>query len=527
MKMKKILSVMLVLCMLFTGCFMLFSCGNPDAGKDPEKKLTVEDLENNPNLIAVGASKALTAFFDVAGISNVVEGMNKGAVSVVVDNAMLKDEIGLGKTEVTVYTDMQNELLNKIAMKLNANYEDETYGGIFYIDKNGMGVSGESIFGTDDTYKVDILNLMDNFKNSALMDMMGGEAAAEIVAPSFELLSTTWKMLFVETAEDSPYNEMVEWNNNAMKAFKPTVKAETINGVEALTLTYEINNETIEAYFESVIGNVPEHYIDVMSNLVNTLGLDLSFEKEMLEQGKELIIDRMNAMLNIDIDASASIACEGGALLNASVKGDVSPTAESAPAAGADAKIAVEFALSASADAIKVEMKEDMNMGEEMGAGSMSVALNMTKKTEDGKVAINADVDAALNMPSLEEEMKLDDVVALTVTFEADGDLKVEADINIPEMEKITASMEGSLIVKDGKATIAIDSVGAAGFAMTDLGISFVIDPTATVPAVPEDAKEVMSLTAEEWQALIENVMNSPLANLFGASKGEAEIAPY
>ena len=93
MKMKKILSVMLVLCMLFTGCFMLFSCGGPEAGQEPEKKLTVEDLEKNPTLIAAGAAKALTSFFDVAGIGKVVDGMNKGGVSLIVDNEMLKDEI--------------------------------------------------------------------------------------------------------------------------------------------------------------------------------------------------------------------------------------------------------------------------------------------------------------------------------------------------------------------------------------------------------------------------------------------------
>ena len=513
--MKKILSVVLVLCMLFTGCFMLFSCNNP-AANEGEKKLTVEDLENNPTLIAVGASKALTAFFDVAGVSNVLNGMNKGAVSLIVDNADLKDGIGLGKTELTIYSDTQNNLLNKLAVKVNAAYADETYGGILYVDKDGIGVAGESIFGTEDAYKVDILNLMKNFESSALKDMLGGEAASEIVGTSFTLLTDSWKMLFVETVEDSPYNEMIEWSNNAIKEFKPVVKAETVDGVEALTVTYEITNDTIEAYLNSVVENVPEHYMDVMSNFVDKMGLDLSFDKETIEEGMELIIDRMNLSLVIDLKMTATIACEGGALLNSAIKGDVTPAEELVPNAE-DMKISVEMTMDASADAIAFEMKMLADLGEEMGKADISEAINLSKKTEGGNIVIKVDADVAAQIPSMEEKMEYNDIVVLTATYAADGALNVEAEVNVPESEKIEATLTGSILVKDGKATIAIDSIAAEsfGFEVSDLGISIVIDPTAEVPT-PEGAKEIMSLTSEELMALVESVSNGPLADLFG-----------
>ncbi|MBQ8310553.1 MAG: hypothetical protein IJX80_06035 [Clostridia bacterium] len=528
--MKKILSIVLVLCMLFTGCFMLFSCSDPENtgdNGDGNKKLTVEDLQNNPGLVAAGLTKAFSAFFDVAGVNSVIGNMNKGSVALVVDNEMLKEEIGLGKTQMTVYADTQDNLLNKLVLDLQVALGEENLGGVIYIDKDGIAASGESIFGSDDAYKVDIPNIVANFKDSALAQMAGGEEAVNALLPTFEMLVKAWELPFAETAKDSEdYAELVAWNNEALKKLNPVVKAETVNGVEALTLTYEFTNETIEAYFTYVAENLPDLFVDVYGNFASVMDLP-EFSEETVGQGKDMIINYMNQYVVIDLDLSASIAQDGGALVNEAIKGTVAPSEELKTAEGVDGSATIDVSVNASATAITMNMavNAEVTESDETMEIEASAAINLTKEEKDGNVIIKGDVDVISVAP---EAMELNDVLVLSATYDkADGDLEVKADVNLEEYvgQKISAELKGNIGIKDGKVTVAINSVGAAsgstGVTLSDLGVSIVVDPTATVPAVSADAKEIMSLTAEDWQALIESISDSPLVGLIGSIGAE------
>ena len=98
-----------------------------------------------------------------------------------------------------------------------------------------------------------------------------------------------------------------------------------------------------------------------------------------------------------------------------------------------------------------------------------------------------------------------------TFTF----DNKVQPD------EDMTASAKGTLVWEEDVVTFTVTEVSAADVTLA-LTVRVTFDASAEAPAAPDNATDVMDMTAEDLEALMEEITSSRLFELFGSLGGNA-----
>ncbi len=509
--MKKLLSLLLVLCMLFTGCILFASCGNDGNDGDDNTESTddgnvdVGDMTDNAaGVIANGTSKSFANFFDIAGIGETADkAMQNGSVTFAIDGLFaalgLSDEIPA--LSATQYVDTET---HKLAYEFVI---DNNMKMTLWADKNGVTISGnEALLGSNKSFKLDIANLKNDLQNSEFAAML--EDMPEMLAKLEETLMTLWATVFDATETTVPNNEaIVAWTKNVIGKFNPVVTEETVNGTEVVTLTYTFSNETIAAAWKESINGCPE---DIWTSLVDMFkdaipdAADLDLTKETVLAQMDGMIAQMNEAVEIDLTVSVSVAKEGGALVATVAKGKVAPKA-----IGGEANVDLSVALSESEITLSVTV--DVKVGEETAKAVGTLALTKTEK--DGKNIISIDADATYKQGSM--EMKLEDVLQGEISYEKNtGNYAVSATINAGDITGINVKLEGTAKVQDGKATVTVDKVGYMNISLTDLGLSVVFDSNANVPAIPADAQNLLSMTMEQLMELAEELEAAPVIDV-------------
>lgn len=558
--MKKLLSILLVLCML---CTVMVSCaegefdglgttdnsgatdgttapddGNTttspdgDSGNTPDDALTADDLKNDSlTVITDSYNKALIPFFDAANVIATLSGMEKGAAHITVENAMLTEESGIGKITESLYFDFTDGAFNKIVSDTDVVIGEETLGATIFVEKENLAMLGEALFSTENAYKLGLVGLVDAFTKSELKAILDEEDAESVedFMLALQTIEDVWKKVSAPI-DEAMIAEYKAWAENVLAAFNPVVKEETLNGKSVLTITYTMTNETIEAYLEAALTQLPESFYDMMLMVNSMNGMTITKEemKAMLDEGYAEMIEEFRSIeMNISLLCSYSIVKDTGALAQMSLVGTIDQTADE-DAVVVNPNVTLTFAenaivLNAKIDYTENEVTETANM-----------VFTLTREEKDGVVTFKGDLDA-FGTDSENNEIKQDDIIVLLTTYnKTTGALAMEITLTneyeisngeetFVEKEVQTLSFGGTLTVADGKVSFTADSFGASGMSITDIGVKIVIDTKAEIPAIPEDAINVMDMTAEDWMALAEGIENSMLRQLIGSMGGSED----
>ena len=596
--MKKILSVILVLAML---CMTMISCGNvglggqgttdgdtttaepdektdpdedtsdpdedttdpdeditdpdeditdPDDGeKDPDKKPldeeAAENLKNNAlAMFAEGLDKTLTSFYDVANVSGTLCGMEKGAAHITVNNSMLTEETGVGKITESVFFDMTDGKFGAIASDTTVAYGEELYKAFLYVTQDNAYASGNAIFGDDSKYMLDIANLVENFLKSELKASLEAEEGVEAVEEfidGMEMALEAWNARISSLAYDAEFSaEMLAWTESLLLNLDPVVVVETVNGEDALKITYTVNNENVGKLLEALFTTIPDSYIEKMLEVNNTIGAEeITVEdvKGMISEEYPEILAQYEA-LPVDFNLSVSFALAGddGALLNVSAAANVDTTItedETEYKWTLDPTVSITFGD----DAIVLDVEFEYTQDGKAVSGKL---VSTTARTEEGGVvSFRSDLDVSATNMSGEKIVKNDLIVLEAKYVKKTGDWRIDITVEVesyiydeetgestPTIEYVTAGARGTLKVQDGAVTLTVDSVKADDFELNELGVTLVIDTQAEMPTVPADAKELMSMTEEELMALMEAVMDSPFGQLISSMQGSGSAEP-
>ena len=491
--------------------------------------------DNVLQLISEGLNKSLFSFFDVANVSGTLCGMEKGALRITVDNSMLFEEYGIGRIMETLSFDMTGGIFNKLASDTSIVLGEDTLEASIYMDKENIGVLGEIILGTDGAYKLNVANIVDNFMNSELKTEL--EAAypenTEMLIASLQMFEEVWTTVTTTPLVNEEFNaEMAAFAEELMLKLDPVAKTETVNDVPVWTVVYTISNETVASYLKSFASEAPESYYEFVFAMNALLGAeipDVEAVKEMMTESYETLTAQIDANCKFNVLLSFSLSEEDGSLVDVSLVGNLDDE-DMSYGYTIDPSVSIRF----SGDAITLDVT--VEYAADGFTETATVHFATTRTEEEGFVTYQSDLD--VHLVDLDgEEVAKDDLIMILATYNKEnGALAVQGAINVEytitdtetgesvtDEKTITASFGGALIVKDGKVTFAVDSVAADGYALSDIGVTIEIDTTAEVPAIPADATEIMDQTIEEWGALFEAVMNSPLGQLISAMQPQVQ----
>lgn len=523
--MKKLLSLFLVLCMLFTGCFLMVSCGNnPDDnnGKTDDGKIDIDDVKNDPiGIIANATSKSLGSFFDIAGIGDTVDqAMKNGATTIKLDgdfftNFELSEE-KIPTLSATLYTKSEDQVLKQFALELAADDMKFTTWGT---EGQAFFSANKALLGSDQAIYLELNDLINNYDNSALASLIKDTPFSSYI----DYLIGVIGFYTFEEEESTERDQFLAYVDGMIEKMNPAVKEETVNGVEAVTVTYTLNNALLKEVGSYLVENYPDWMWESAKDLLKNIpGFDPdTFNKEMSMDEVNTALAQLDSLVDFNITFTASVAKDGGTLVTSALKGKITP--KTGYMLG---DINFELSSAFAADAITVTVAADM----EDEALDIDGTLALTKTEKDGKNIISVALDASYKQGVI--TMNLKDQIAVEISYDkstGDYTLTVTVNMGADATDALQLQLSGKATAKDGKATVTIDKLGYMNMSIEGLGLSVSFDTKAEIPATPTNAKNELNMTMEDWVAIVEDAMDAPLMDLIDkllslGSSAEASI---
>ncbi len=255
--MKKLLSVALLL-MLVTLCFALASCGN---------KVDTEEVNNNPAAAMTNAAEnTASEFFDTGdGLYQTIrETLDNGSITISFDNEELCEDFTskLGDFDATIYFDKEN---GKYAVNLSALYGDEEDERELlklaaYLDKNTVVVKDEGLLNLEDSYKLNITDMINKLPDTDLGELIGID---EEIYDEYKSIAQKVKAEFDKILVGTEIDES-SFINVFLKAFADASTEETveINGesYKCVVANYSVTKENIEKAIKETLKAVGTQY---------------------------------------------------------------------------------------------------------------------------------------------------------------------------------------------------------------------------------------------------------------------------
>ena len=465
--MKKLLSILLVLSMLFAigACFT--SC---DA-------LSIEDVKNNPVNALWEAEKLSWERFanDDYGIEGVVTDTLKGGS---IELAFAQEALLGAETAIkaTLYTG------DKQAASLLYAAGGKSYTADIFSDENGIIVDIPDLLGGK-AVGVFYDTLKEKLANSALAEMMElpPEAAAEIVSMLDEYKAT------IEASMKDSIEDAEKTANEYLDLMKKEITEETVGDELCAVIALTLDNEVL---------------VDVIEKAVDSLGLS---EDEKATLLAEFDINALNEMLSLDVTVKAYIALSDGRLVKFIYGGEMTPVSDESARMAVPEKIGFDITLSFTDTAITASGTVTAN-GE-----NATVSCNLNKTVEEEKSIYT--LSASIGAEGVNETI---DVLKYTFN-KADKTFSLKA-----EIEGETVIVKGNVSSTKTTAKIAITEIRAGSIGV-ELDLSLTFNKDAKAPDAPTDALDVVELTAEEWQSLMTTVQESPLFALIESLLSENE----
>lgn len=486
--MKKLMSVILVMAMLLSMTAIFASCSGGPEGivTDPEeiKKNPVKylgDSFNNAAEIFAG---------DDAGINEIVAGaFNGGSVNVKWDApASLIAMYGMPQLGIdeTLYFGKD---MSSLVSDTKVNVAGEQYTAMLYVTTSLMAIGGNILGG--DTYKVDVFNFAEEFADSALAEL-AGEEFTEMYTEMLGQMEA-----YLAQMEGQANQTMEEYQKRLSRYLSALKQTVTASG-DSIVVSYVIDSAAIEALMKEVVKDIPD--ADTKAMIESTL------------PQLKATVDMVGLSLKLDINVSTKT----GAVSSMELSG----TFGTEETMGGQAKLSAKTTYAS--DAIKAAI-ELTYQGDTAG-----LYYDMTKKNEGDNAVYTAKLHVKATAGVTGGKAIDADIVEATYTYnKRSGDFELKIGLNASALMsgdsvgiigggtvKYTASLKGNIKKNGESATITLGSVGAMGVSI-DLGVAVTFTKTATAPAIPENAKDILDIT----QADLEKLMESPIFQIFMAAQ--------
>lgn len=452
--MKKFLALLLSLSLVCSSLVLLSSCS-----RVKEKDLTRSGAETLSNALA----QTVTDFFcfDEALLSVAGEAFTSGSASVSVSGKQLLGNT-LEKVSETVYFHEDRTVLDSVV-----KYDGETYSLRTYFDEKGITARSDALLG-EGIYALTYEGLLSKLDGSLLLDLLplGEDTLAEI--------KEAFARLDRSGASDVDTAEVL---NAALEKLLPrteTLDVTTEEGtVSAVAVSYTINTATLTAALKVIAerGYTGEAQRTALAEIENMIPAGVGF----------------------DFGLTFALDKKSGKLVEITLGGEYR-----VPVDTETVTLSYDAAVKFSENAIKATLTTDTKVGDTTQGKKMWSALitrrvddvgaRYTLRTEaDGEALLSYDftytkATGAISIKSLSEK---------TTLFEICGNVT---------LDKKTASIRLNSLVM-GEVTVSFE-----------VAITFTAE--AVTPEIPTGAKDILTLSAEEAEALVEQWENSRIFDI-------------
>lgn len=452
--MKKFLALLLSLSLVCSSLVLLSSCS-----RVKEKDLTRSGAETLSNALA----QTVTDFFcfDEALLSVAGEAFTSGSASVSVSGKQLLGNT-LEKVSETVYFHEDRTVLDSVV-----KYDGETYSLRTYFDEKGITARSDALLG-EGIYALTYEGLLSKLDGSLLLDLLplGEDTLAEI--------KEAFARLDRSGASDVDTEEVL---NAALENLLPrteTLDVTTEEGTaSAVAVSYTINTATLTAALKVIAerGYTGEAGQAALAEIENMIPVGVGF----------------------DFCLTFALDKKSGKLVEITLGGEYRVPVDTETVA-----LFYDAAVKFSENAIKATLTTDTKVGDTAQGEKMWSAL-ITRRVDDagarytlcteadGKALLSYDftytkATGAISIKSLSEK---------TTLFEICGNVT---------LDKKTASIRLNSLVM-GELTVAFE-----------VAITFTAE--AVTPEIPTGAKDILTLSAEEAEALVEQWENSRIFDI-------------
>ena len=457
--MKKVLSILLTLCMLLGAMLTFSSCAavSEDAVKNDAQKV-----------LANAWSDTTVKFFDdnKEFMKIVSEAFKTGSVEISLQAELLEENAGIEGIKETLYF---NEKDKKIASKTGVVYAGETIEALLFVDKGGITFSSESIMGDNTAYKLDPASLAEKFIDSDIASLFLGNIdkesdAVQSLQNLLDELASAYKKAF-EASENDIKNDA----NDLLAALDQTVETKEIKNlkgesVKCVVTTYKLTNDTL---------------VDFINKSIDIAGVD---DEDFLAS-----IDELTAIIedNLDLDLAVSIYINenSGLIERLAVIGDAS-------VGGSGVEIEAVLAFS--------DEKIELNAAVEAGGESIEFVAIIEKEVDGKNTTYTLTAEAGYDGVSVE---------LFEASFTADkssGDF--ELTVNANEYIDKNIVVKGNSKTENDTATFQIASV-KYGSTTLEFDLKFTFKKSDTMPKISGEVKDVVDLTKEDIEAFVSSFL--------------------
>ena len=477
--MKKIVSSLLVLCLLVTGCLFFTSCG----------KVKAADLEENPQAVLNEAMKNTTSDFfegDAKTGKVVKEALETGALTL----SFASDDLmggALTKISETIYMDAKN---GKVVSDTLVTMGGEDLTARIFLDKEGLALNSEAILGSDKTLGINLTSFSEKFANSALVELFGiDRMTAQEIADTVAELKDQWMMNKEES--QAKIEKLLNDIYAAMKQEASEEKIELPNGkkVKCVVASYTLSEETIRAALDKAVA-------------------ELKLDEESKTSLNEML-DEAFASLELNLTEKIYINTKTNKVIKESITGTVTTEIVEYDERGVETKKKETATVNMEALFTDTEISVSIDVtGIEEPA---SAKLALTKEKDGGKTTYKATLDVT-------EEGKTSNLLTASYSYNKDdGKIELVLDALSEEEEgdgkRETVKLTGKLETSDKEVKLTVDSVTTGSVTVTfEAVISF--QTGVEIPAKPEGVLDVVELTQEDWMKIMTEFQTSKLGKL-------------
>ncbi len=481
--MKRILSVMLVLCMLVGALAAFSACSS---AKVDEKKLT-----NDPQAVLNTAlQNASNKFFtDDANADKVLESaFNKGSLNITFDAGDLAMMLmGIEKISETVYVDASNKEDQKFVSDTTVTVGGEELSAKIFADKTGIAINGEALLGSDKTLAVNLSKLTEKFATSDLATMLDiDEASMAEISEMIAQIKASYEKALAQTEE-----KVATLNNELLKLMDMAASTETVKiadkDTKCIVASYVINNSTVEKLLDKMVAEA---------------GLT-GEEKTEAEAAIDEMIAELNETVTVALTAKVYINQKTNEVAQITLGGTLDPKEEG------EKTVTVAATLAFSATEIKLNV--DVTGIEE----EVAVTVVLGKTEADGKVTYKLTAEAGVGAGSVK-------VCDLSYTYtKSTGDFVLGGKVMSGEgVAQIDVELKGKITVTDKSAKLEITSVKAMEQEFK-FNLSFTATVLDSIPTVPANATDIMDINADGWQEIMVEFYTSPIGQMIFGSMYE------
>ena len=250
-------------------------------------------------------------------------------------------------------------------------------------------------------------------------------------------------------------------------------------GENGILLSYRVENDSLEAFLNTII-----EYFEIDAETS-------AFLREQTAQ----FLSQYNIILRVEflIDAAS------GALQLALLQGTLTEAN--------GAQIMVDLALRFTGEQTRLAIMLEPN------DSSYFVEMAWTKREESGVIAYDLTLDSEIDGSKKR-------LAEAEYVYDVGGGVKVSATLGLDSEDPMDVTLLGQITVAEDEAKISFSSLSYKNVKVI-FDAAVIFTPDATAPQKPGNAMDIVEMTDEEWNAVIEELKGSIIGELFFGEKEE------